>query len=93
MVINKGSVETMVVSVVDNLEQIVELPSGTLYDIYDTDGNPEVQNQVAVVNGMEARCLINTTNLAADDYDLFVKFSSAGETPIIGPHRFRVTPL
>jgi hypothetical protein len=90
VVINKGSIESIVVKVVDEIEGITELPSPTQYDIFDTDGNPEQQNQNAVIVGMTARCLINTTALDVGDYDLFLKFTAAPESPYLGPHRFRV---
>jgi hypothetical protein len=88
--INAGSVETMVIEVNDQLGTVPQLPPGTTYDIKDTDGNIEVANQVAVVDGMTAQCLIDATNLTIDDYELFLKFTVGADTPILGPFLFRV---
>lgn len=89
MEINQGSIETMVVKVKDALGTIAALPSA-VFDIYDTDGNLETANIAATVDGMTAFCRIDATALTAKDYDLFLKFSIAGDSPILGPHRFRV---
>lgn len=90
MKINQGSIETMIVDVVDVLDQLTVLPAGARYDIFDTDGNSEQANLVPTINGMTALCVIDSTGLAIDDYDLYLTFTSAPDTPRLGPYRFRV---
>jgi len=90
MNINAGSVETMVIDVVDTLNNLLALPGSTTYDIFDTDGAQIVVNQVATVENMRAMCLIDATSLVKKDYELFLKFSTPPETPKLGPFRFRV---
>jgi hypothetical protein len=92
MKVNKGSIETFVVEIVDTVNNLTALPAGTTYDILDTDGNNVSINQAATVEEMRAYCLIDSTlaQMPVGDYDLFLKFSSAPEVPRLGPHRFRV---
>lgn len=90
MTINKGSIETMVVEVVDVLQQLTALPVGTRYDIFDTDNNPEQANLIPTLDGMTALCLIDSTLLDKDDYNLYLTFTSNPDTPRLGPYRFRV---
>lgn len=90
MNINKGSIETMLVDVKDVLGTLGALPANTRYSIYDTDGNVEQANLVPTLNGLQAQCVIDTTALIVDDYDLFLTFNQPPDTPKLGPFRFRV---
>ena len=90
MEINQGSVEPVIIEVTDQLGTLTELPAGTLFDVKDTDGNPEQNNLAVTVAGMKAICLIDASALAIDDYDLYLKFTSGSNLPILGPYRFRV---
>jgi hypothetical protein len=90
MQVNKGSIETMVVDVKDVLGTLAVLPASTRYHILDTDGNSELANQVPTISGLQAQCVIDSTTLDIDDYDLFLSFNQAPDTPRLGPFRFRV---
>lgn len=92
MTINDGSIETMVIQVVDELGTLPELPSGTVFDIRDTDGEDKIIGTVATVEGMRAYCVIDTTHasLTVGDYDLFLRFGNTPDSPKLGPHRFRI---
>lgn len=90
MRINKGSIETMVIEVIDVLQNLPTLPVGTRYHVFDTDGNSEQANLIPTIDGLTAQCVIDSTSLAIDDYDLFLVFSAPPDTPRLGPYRFRV---
>lgn len=93
MNINKGSIETMLVEVVDEVDLLAVLPLGTTYDIQTVDGAAIVADQPATVEDLRAMCLIDTSLagfVAGGDYDLFLKFSDPPDSPILGPHKFRV---
>lgn len=90
MKINKGSIETMVIEVVDELGVLGTLPVGARYSIFDTDGNSEQANLVPTIDGMTALCVIDSSGLTIDDYNLYLTFTSSPDTPRLGPYRFRV---
>lgn len=90
MRLNKGSIETMVVEVVDELGLVSALPLGARYSIFDTDDNPEQANLVPTIDGMTALCVIDSTLLDKDDYNLYLTFTASPDTPRLGPYRFRV---
>ena len=91
-----GSKEYVIVDVSDKLGTITNLASLTpkyfvkkkldgTTALADTDPN--------VVSGMKLSCLIDTTIAAfvPGIYQLFVKFTSAPEAPILGPIEFEIS--
>jgi hypothetical protein len=93
VVINVGSIEAVIVRVTDQEGELTALPSGTTFDIIGENLTYSLLNQVATVDGMEAACIVNATALAEGDYNLFLKFPHGGQTPKLGPHRFRVSAV
>lgn len=94
-----GSKEDLIVDVRDTLKNVNDLTTTTpRYDVKDKTGGYKMQNAVAVVdpvNKMRLHCLIDTTtpvNWPAGKYDLYVRFTSAPETPLLGPMEFKVNP-
>lgn len=90
MTINKGSVETILVQVRDEQVLLFDLPEPTRYDILDADGADVTLAQVATTEGLEAACLVDTSDMEMGDYELFLYFTVGAETPRLGPHKFRV---
>jgi len=93
VVIQAGSVESIVVKVVDESGNIDTLPGGTTFSVFDADMEPVPGQQdiAATVQGMDALCVVDTGITGVGDFDLFLSFTVGAETPILGPHKFRVS--
>jgi hypothetical protein len=94
-VLKKGSIEPILVSLRDALENITDLSTVTnlRFDVKDSAGNTEITNQAATYEGMTAICLIDTTAVgltAGEPYRLYLKFTDGSQAPILGPITFRI---
>lgn len=92
MVITKGSIESIIVRVRDQVHEVDALPGTTRFDILDADEAPVLVDQVPTLDGLEAICVIDSTNvlLPEGDYDLYLHFPVGVETPRLGPHKFSI---
>lgn len=94
--LNKGTIEEVVVDVVDLLENLATL-SGTspLFKVYKPDETDPIQTGTPTVDGLRALCLIDTTpdDYTPGEYDLYISFVTAPETPLLGPVKFRLNSL
>lgn len=95
-VIKKGSVEPLLVSLRDRLENILTLATvtGLVFDVKSKDEATTVQSNVATTfKDMTVICLITTTlagYVAGSEYNLYLKFSAGSESPVLGPVKFRI---
>ena len=93
--IKKESAEYILVDLSDRLKNVTDLsPLSPTFDVEDEEGNPVVSAQNPAVVLMQLRCLIDTTLSAfvkGGNYNLFVKFDAAPESPKLGPVEFGVT--
>jgi len=90
--IPKGSIEYIPVFVNDRLNNLTDLsaanPSFTIRR--ESDEQDIVTNQPGTPVGMTVYCLIDTTNIPKNRYELLVKFANPPEIPILGPFDFEV---
>lgn len=98
-VIKKGSVESLLVALGDRLNNVTTLNtvSGLKFDTRKKSDNAVCQTNVnCTVDSdypMTAICEIDTTLVAyvpAEEYKLYLKYSSGTEFPVLGPIFFRV---
>jgi len=98
-VLNKGSVESLLVAVRDRLTNIDDLATVTnlKFDTREKVAQTAVQTNVnAVLDSdypMTAICEIDTTlagYVAGEEYHLYLKYTAGSENPILGPVPFRV---
>ena len=88
----KGTVEHIPVNIADRLGNLTDL-TGTnpTFDVKTTkDGTPKIVNRAATFLGMTAFCLVDTSILAKDRYQLFIKMAVPPEAPYLGPFDFEV---
>jgi hypothetical protein len=89
-----GTVEHFLVTIGDRLENVTGLgPLNPTFSVYDPDDALKQTNVPADVEGMIAKCLVDTTaggNWASNIYRLYLKLSASPETPILGPVTFKV---
>jgi len=94
--ITVGTKETLIVDVTDRLGNLTDLSAATpRFDVKDKNGVFKQQDQVPVVVGMQARCLIDTTaggSWTPGHYFLYVRFTAAPDSPVLGPLEFKVNP-
>lgn len=93
--ITLGSVEELVIDVKDRIHGIAMLPGGTRYDVVRKEDDVIiVGNQLATIDGMQARCLIDTTGLGFDTgiYTLYLEFATGLEIPRLNCGDFEVNP-
>lgn len=91
--ITRGSSEFLIVDVADELDSLAALPVTTTYDVRDSANVLKINAAAAVVQGMLAKCLIDTSNIAnwpVGRYKLYVRFPNLPETPLLGPLEFLV---
>ncbi|MBA3356236.1 MAG: hypothetical protein H0U18_09960 [Pyrinomonadaceae bacterium] len=98
-VIKKGSIEPLLVVLRDRLENVATLASVTTlqFDTKKKSDNSPIQSNVPVILDtdfpMTASCSINTTlagYVSGEEYKLYIKYTSGGESPVLGPQFFRV---
>jgi hypothetical protein len=98
-VIKKGSVESLLVALGDRLNNVTTLTavSNLTFDTKKKSDNAACEtNIVALLDTdypMTAVCKITTTLSAydpAEEYKLYLKYTSGTEAPILGPIFFRV---
>lgn len=98
-VLQKGSVEALLVAVRDRLNNIedLNLVTNKFFDVRKKNGDTAVQTNVAWTTDpdwpMTAICEIDTTlagYIAGDEYKLYLKYTSGSENPVKGPLEFRV---
>lgn len=97
-----GTKQDLIVDVNDLLENINDLNGTTpRYDVKDKSGVFKMQDQVPTVitnaegDLMRLKCLIDTTaggSWASGRYFLYVRFTAAPESPVLGPLEFKVNP-
>lgn len=96
MNITQGSKETILADIADRTNQLATLAgSNVRYDVKDKNGAYKMQDFAAVVVGMQAKCLIDTTLggvWASGKYSLYVRFVDGVESPVMGPIHFSVNP-
>lgn len=88
----KGSVEHIPVDIADRLGGLTDL-AGTApsYSIRkESDQGAALQTGSPTVVGMRVYCLIDSTTLPKDRYELLVSFNNPPETPVVGPIDFEV---
>jgi hypothetical protein len=90
----KGTIEHIQVDVRDRLNSLTDLAgTNSTYDVRkETDGSAVagMTGLPCVVVGMSAFCLIDTTSMNKDRYELLVRFNAAPEIPYLGPFDFEV---
>ena len=98
-VLQKGTVEAVVVAMRDRLENVTDLNLvlNKLFDVRKKSDNSAVQTNIPWTVDpdwpMEAICEIDTTLSAyvvGDTYKLYLKYTTGSESPIKGPLEFRV---
>lgn len=94
--INKGTVEEIVVDVVDLLNNLTTL-TGTspTFKVYANGILAAVQTGTPTISSLRALCLIDTTlaGYVPGEYNLYVGFTNVPETPLLGPVKFRVNSV
>ena len=94
--LSEGSIEFVVVRLKDRISLVTDLspysPTFTVRyrDALDTDP-PLYDNEPASADGLDVKCLIDTTGWLKGIYKLWVKIMVSPETPIFGPFEFSVT--
>lgn len=91
----KGTIENVAVEVTDDLENITDLtgssPVWAIYNEFDKTTILQTGSGTVPVGApMTVLCLINTTTLGRDRYELYVSFSHLPETPQVGPFIFKI---
>lgn len=98
-VLTKGTVEPLLVSLRDRLENVTDLTvvTGKLFNVRKKSDNSAIQPDTAwTVDAdfpMQAVCPIDTTLVAYEagqTYKLYLKYTSGADAPILGPEFFRV---
>jgi hypothetical protein len=98
-VLQKGTIEALIVAVRDRLNNISTLAPVTnkFFDVRKKSDNSAVQTNVPwTVDSdwpMQAICEIDTTlagYTAGDDFKLYLKYTDGSESPVKGPLYFRV---
>lgn len=98
-VLQKGTVEALVVAMRDRLENVTDLSLVTnkFFDVRKKSNDAAVQTSVPWTVDpdwpMEAICEIDTTlaaYVAGDTYKLYLRYTTGSESPIKGPLEFRV---
>jgi len=93
-VINKGSIEPIIVNMRDRLENILDMAAVTnlRFDIKDKADNVEVLNGIPTTAGMKVICVIDTTGVGwiTDEYRLYLKFTDGSTNPELLVGKFRV---
>ena len=89
-----GTVEYLLIPVVDRLEAVTDLSTlSPFFDVLDKDDAVMINNLAADNDGMTAKCLIDTTNptdWVSGIYSLYLRFSASPEAPLLGPFPFKV---
>jgi hypothetical protein len=95
----KGTIETLLVPIEDDLENFATLAgSNPLFDVKTRQGTSMITDATVTFDGGEpllARCLVNTNVpilWPAGKYFLYIKFTSVPDAPILGPLEFHVNP-
>lgn len=95
--IRSGSIEYILVTVGDHLENVASLSLlNPTFSVYDENDDLMITNQVAntdIDQPMVALCLIDTTTSGgwtSGKYRLELKLQAAPETPILAPVEFMV---
>jgi hypothetical protein len=98
-VLDKGTVEALIVALRDRLDNVTDLStvSNRFFDVRRKEDDSPVQTNVAwTIDAdfpMSAICEIDTTlpaYVAGDTYKLYLKYTSGSESPVKGPLYFRV---
>ena len=93
-VLNKGTIEPVIVNMRDRLENVLDMAAVTnlRFDVKDSAGNAEVTNGVPSTDGMKVICVIDTTGVGwtTDEYRLYLKFTDGSTTPELLVGKFRV---
>jgi hypothetical protein len=92
--LTKGTVEHIPINVSDRLGGLTDL-TGTnpTFDVRRESDETAVAGMTGLApttTGMTAFCLIDTTNMAKDRYELLLRFHTAPEIPYLGPFDFEV---
>lgn len=91
--LTKGSIEHLPVNVRDRLGTLTSLDTvpTTYFVRKETDRSSALAEATANTIGMTVFCLIDTTTLAQDRYELLVRIDIPGsEKPLLGPFNFEV---
>lgn len=95
----KGSIESLAVALRDRLNNVSNLTvvSSPLFYVHDEETDAAVQPLTPFTIDpdfpMTAICEIDTTLAAyvkGGTYNLYVKYTSGSESPVLGPEKFRV---
>ncbi len=93
LTINKGSIENVLVSLDDVLDNVTDvMPFNPVY-VFDLEYNMLTGISGNCTSGptpMSVFCLVDTTAMDAGRYVLFVTLENPPEYPRIGPVRFKV---
>lgn len=86
-----GSKEYVIIDVTDRLANLTSL-TGATYDWRVKNSVSWVAQGLTVTAiGMRAFCLIDTTTAnESGEYEIFLQFANAPETPRLGPVRFKI---
>lgn len=88
-VLTKGTIEYLTISLKDRMNAITTLPAAT-FEVRDEIDTVKQSARAAQIDGMNARCLIDTTGWDRETYSLYIWFISSPETPKLGPFDFKV---
>lgn len=98
-VLKKGTIESLLVGLRDRLGNVTSLGSvsSTTFDVKKKSDGSAVQTNAPWTYDadfpMTAICEIDTTlaaYVAGEEYKLYVKYTAGSESPVLGPHYFRV---
>lgn len=93
--LTKPTIEHVPVDVRDRLGSLTDLAgtSPVFWLTKETDGSTVINSTPCDLTspaGMTAYCLINTTTLAKDRYELYIQFTLLPEVPVLGPFDIEV---
>jgi hypothetical protein len=90
--LTKGTIEHLPVNVRDRLGNLATLDGVTTTYLVrkESDKTNAITETNASTIGMTAFCLIDTTTLAQDRYELLLRLAIGSEIPLLGPFDFEV---
>ena len=90
--LTKGTIEHLPVNIRDRLGGLTSLDNVTTTYLIrkETDRVEAIAESPADTVGMTAFCLIDSTDLEQDRYELLVRLDTGSEQPLLGPFNFEV---
>lgn len=92
-----GTKEEILIKIGDRLDLVTALgPLNPTFSVYAPDDTPKQTDIPATVEGMTAKCLVDTTvggNWPSDEYRLYLKLTPSPQAPLLGPVGFKVEEI